>query len=120
MKDRDELFSNSMRNRAIHELMRRYARVAEERIKSRDYRKGGWNHLDHLSDMAVLACPDTFSSDKMQRWLGFMQGVLWSEDVYGLQELKEHVREVQDEDQRNRQKTDSKGDQGSVLEVRSL
>jgi hypothetical protein len=28
--------------------------------------------------------------DKVFRWLGFMQGVLWTLDVYTLDELKAH------------------------------
>jgi hypothetical protein len=31
--------------------------------------------------------------DKVFRWLGFMQGVLWSTSMYTLDELKQHNRE---------------------------
>ncbi len=31
--------------------------------------------------------------DKVFRWLGFLQGVLWSTHFYTLDELKEHNRE---------------------------
>lgn len=31
-------------------------------------------------------------ADKAQRWLGFVQGVLWSLGDYSLDELKEHSR----------------------------
>ena len=30
--------------------------------------------------------------EKAGRWLGFVQGVLWAEDVYTIEEMKEHNR----------------------------
>ncbi len=30
--------------------------------------------------------------DKVQRWLGFIQGVLWATSAFGLEELKAHNR----------------------------
>lgn len=30
--------------------------------------------------------------DKAHRWLGFIQGVMWVEKIYTLEELKEHSR----------------------------
>lgn len=30
--------------------------------------------------------------DKLMRWLGFMQGVLWATGVYTIDQLKEHNR----------------------------
>ncbi len=30
--------------------------------------------------------------EKANRWLGFIQGSLWAEDVYTIEEMKEHNR----------------------------
>lgn len=30
--------------------------------------------------------------DKVFRWLGFIQGILWSEKIYSLEDLKNHNR----------------------------
>jgi len=31
--------------------------------------------------------------DKLQRWLGFVQGVFYVEDIYSIDEMREHNRE---------------------------
>lgn len=30
--------------------------------------------------------------EKANRWLGFVQGVLWAKDIYTIEEMKEHNR----------------------------
>lgn len=34
--------------------------------------------------------------DKLNRWLGFVQGAFWCEDVYSIEEMKEHNRPPRD------------------------
>lgn len=33
-----------------------------------------------------------FEGDKYNRWLGFIQGYFWTNDIYTIDELKEHNR----------------------------
>ena len=35
-------------------------------------------------------------TDKAMRWLGFIQGVLWSERIFSIDQLKEHSRATND------------------------
>lgn len=51
-------------------------------------------HLDqlglaHLRSMPAKMC-ELEDTDKLMRWLGFMQGALWMAGVYELDELKNH------------------------------
>ncbi len=50
--------------------------------------------IDHLynmtSQMRTFVSED--NREKLMRWLGFMQGVLWVLGVYSLDELKNHNR----------------------------
>ena len=47
--------------------------------------------LDMLPRMREFA-KDPTKTEKLMRWLGFAQGVLWAEGVYKLEELKDHNR----------------------------
>ena len=40
------------------------------------------NHIDEFTD--------DDQTDKAFRWLGFVQGVLWTEGIYTLNEMKDH------------------------------
>jgi len=44
--------------------------------------------LGHIEDL--LHHPER--REKLMRWLGFVQGILWSECLYTLDELKDHNR----------------------------
>lgn len=46
--------------------------------------------VTHLRDRF----PEDGSERKAMRWLGFMQGVLYSQGVYSLEQLKEHSRNL--------------------------
>ena len=36
--------------------------------------------------------------EKANRWLGFIQGALWAEDIYTIEEMKEHNRPDNEEE----------------------
>ena len=46
-------------------------------------------HFKFMCDEAQLFV-DQDRVDKAMRWLGFMQGAFWMDDVYTLDELKKH------------------------------
>lgn len=50
--------------------------------------------LDHVAWM--LENMPSYETDhlKWQRWLGFIQGVLWAKRIYNLNELRKHTREA--------------------------
>jgi len=50
-----------------------------------------YTSLAHLRGMPARVTED-FSIEKTMRWLGFMQGALWSSERFTLEELKEHSR----------------------------
>ena len=51
-----------------------------------------WEQLDHVLWMLDLTehFLDNMKTEKVFRWLGFIQGVLWSEGMYTINEIKEH------------------------------
>jgi len=52
--------------------------------------KTTFRHLyDMLSEM-IFFPKDSKGHEKLNRWLGFMQGVLWLERVFTLDELRDH------------------------------
>jgi len=50
-----------------------------------------WSELAHLRFMCVEA-QKFVDIEKAMRWLGFLQGVLWSRGFYSLNDLKNHSR----------------------------
>lgn len=50
--------------------------------------------IEHLIGMVprLHALLDEGRIEKAMRWLGFMQGALWSIDIFSLDELKDHSR----------------------------
>lgn len=57
-----------------------------------------WYHsdadLDHVEWM-TKQIPDFLAAgrkEKANRWLGFIQGVLWAKEIYTIEEMKEHNR----------------------------
>ena len=46
-------------------------------------------HFKHMCDMGQTFV-DQDRVDKAMRWLGFMQGAFWMDDVFTLDELKKH------------------------------
>jgi hypothetical protein len=55
--------------------------------------------LDHLLNRMIpltIEFAQDGRTDKAFRWLGFMQGVLWAEGVYHIEELKKHNKPLTD------------------------
>lgn len=50
--------------------------------------------LSHLAYMCETAIQLVLNGrvDKAFRWLGFIQGVLWTADVYSVEDMKNHSR----------------------------
>lgn len=76
--------------------------------KTRDFMQGAYNHryllppdmleinkLKHIQGMFDRIIPLIENQNKIEkgmRWLGFIQGVLYSLDLFTLEELKDHSR----------------------------
>jgi len=74
------------RSEAIH-MMHAYGEYVAEHVPS--------NAHPVLTDLAEMPkrFPEDGSEDKAMRWLGYMQGVLASNGVFTLEELKIHNRD---------------------------
>lgn len=63
-----------------------------------DYMKGSLaysNKILHILDM-IPKMREFLKEERLEkifRWLGFIQGVLWTEEMYTLDELKDHNRD---------------------------
>ena len=58
-------------------------------IKRENREPASLNHiLWMISQMAELFKQDKF--EKMNRWIGFIQGALWSRGIYSVSEMREH------------------------------
>ena len=42
----------------------------------------------------MLNCPHEFDKLKTNRWLGFIQGILWTTGCKGILELRDETREL--------------------------
>jgi len=57
----------------------------------------GYSELNHVTGMLVeMATWGPERLEKMFRWLGFIQGVLWCEGMYTIDQMKEHNRPDQE------------------------
>lgn len=60
-------------------------------VELQDYEDGPLGHCkEMIPKMDVFI--DEGRREKFFRWLGFLQGVLWMEGMYTLEELKDHNR----------------------------
>lgn len=50
--------------------------------------------LSHIAWMCEKLLSDEFSEkiEKSMRWIGFIQGVLWSHKIFSIEEMKNHNR----------------------------
>jgi hypothetical protein len=80
----------------VIEVARRYREETERwrldspsgRRTTRDRRRDRQRHILHMVDQM-----ETWGPEKMEkacRWLGFIQGALWADGVYSIEELKRH------------------------------
>jgi hypothetical protein len=49
-------------------------------------------HVLYMLEQIESFLPHPEHREKMMRWLGFAQGILWSERLYTLEDLKDHNR----------------------------
>jgi hypothetical protein len=47
-----------------------------------------------LQELERMSQATPMPQEKIARWIGFIQGVLWSFGCYSVDELREHTREV--------------------------
>ena len=90
-----------MNSEEAYELMKRYAAQADTNNASTYY----------LPHMFRRASPE-FPEDKANRWVGFMQGVLWAEQFFDIESLKAHVKAAKN----LVEKVHTENCQGAVLE----
>ena len=108
-----------MNSEEAYELMTRYALVAKTAlIRGEDdptFEEDNYTSLTYLTDMIDRASPE-FDEDKANRWVGFMQGVLWAERIFDLESLKAHVKAAKN----LVEKVHTEDCQGAVLEDRCV
>lgn len=77
----------SMTNKKILEILAQYEVDANEHSK---------NHIAfrHILRMIpqIRVFLDENRREKVMRWLGFIQGILWNQGIYMIDELKDHNR----------------------------
>ena len=92
-----------MTSEKIREVIERYRQLFEaEGIEKTDY---SHEELLESPELGLAHCPGMLDKmlgfleegrvDKAHRWLGFMQGVLWVNRMFTLDELMEHNRSTE-------------------------
>jgi len=68
--------------------------LEEDGFKPLHNLKGNLSELGHAAWMClqVKIFADEGDLDKANRWLGFIQGVLWTRGFYSIEEMREHNR----------------------------
>lgn len=83
-------------------LLRQYrAHLAASPTLGRYDAKQHGNPIEHVAWMCEEMAPtiegDTFPGEaayrRYERWVGFVQGVMWAEGIFSIEELRQHVRE---------------------------
>ena len=69
----------------VREVIKRYRKFCENTGPPFD-------HLYWMTFQIGDMLEDKDDIEKVMRWLGFIQGVLWAKGVYTIDELKEHNR----------------------------
>ncbi len=81
---------------SLYRGMMGFAGDMAEKADHDDYptRGGQVRHMlfmcDEIEKMLEGVVHDVAKQEKAMRWLGFMQGVLWSQGVYKLSEMRAH------------------------------
>lgn len=76
-----------MKNEKIMNMCKKY----EDYIKKWRHSDADFNHVKWMTKQV----PDFLGAgrkEKVNRWLGFIQGVLWAKKIYTIEEMKEHNR----------------------------
>ena len=76
-----------MNSHQAYKLMQLYAIQAQSSMNNSRVAE----LLDRVEVMAAKAEYD-WPNDKSSRWVGFMQGVLWAQGVFSIDEMRAHVR----------------------------
>jgi hypothetical protein len=50
-----------------------------------------WRHILWMLDQ-IPGFLEEGRKEKSNRWLGFIQGALWAQDIYTIEEMKDHNR----------------------------
>lgn len=108
-----------MNSEQAYELIGRYAnRAAVWYARKKDsstVQRSSVVNMKYVAQMVERASSE-FPEDKANRWVGFIQGVLWAERVFDLESLKAHVRASKD----LVEKVHTEICQGAVLEDRCV
>ena len=66
-------------------------RLYKEKLEKRNNNEiKGHRHILHMLDEIQRMVIIQTELDKAYRWLGFVQGVLWAEQVYTIDEMRKH------------------------------
>lgn len=91
-----------MKTEKTQEVINKY----REKFEELGVKKNSYSHTDKLDSTkhcfehchAMLDSIDEFieenRTDKAFRWLGFIQGALWAQKIYTIDELKTHNRTI--------------------------
>jgi hypothetical protein len=79
-----------MLNERCIRILKKYAK----QLETEEWAGPSSTALDHVAEMIPKAI-EFFQERRREkgfRWLGFIQGVLWMEKIYTIQEMKDHNR----------------------------
>lgn len=82
-----------MNKEQAYELMKRYRGLYGEYLCVTSKEEDVLLYTQNMVDRVVI---EEFDDGKANRWLGFMQGLLFSEEIYSVEELKQHVRDFKE------------------------
>jgi hypothetical protein len=69
--------------KAYLELFKRYNTIAQQ---NQDKIKGDQAHIVMQMGVSAIGSPERFPAEKMSRWLGFIQGILFANGIITIEE----------------------------------
>jgi low affinity Fe/Cu permease len=80
----------------IELVLNEYARVLDERMAHHQVVTIRHEQLHHVRQMIPKTIQFLYDQrrEKAMRWLGFIQGALWSHGIYSIEEMKQHNKPI--------------------------
>ena len=77
-----------MTKEKVQEVIKKHRNLFDT-LREHDH---SWEHLHWMTYQMEDMLFEEDDMEKVMRWLGFLQGVLWNRGVYTIEQLKEHNR----------------------------
>ena len=77
--------------KAYGELFKRYNTLAQQ---NQDKIKDGHAHTIMQMGIKAIGSPDDFTAEKMSRWLGFVQGILFANGIISIDAERDYSRPI--------------------------